>query len=36
MTKEAYLALTAAQYNELRSISQEPDFYALEAKFGQL
>ena len=36
MTKEAYLALAAAQYDELRSIGQEPDFYTLEEKFDQL
>ena len=36
MTKEAYLALAAAQYEELRSIGQEPDFYTLEEKFDQL
>lgn len=36
MTKEAYLALAAAQYEELRTIGQEPDFYTLEEKFDQL
>ena len=36
MTKEAYLALAAAQYDELRSIGQEPSFYTLEEKFDQL
>ncbi len=36
MTKEAYLALAAAQYDELRSIGQEPDFYTLEEKFDPL
>ena len=36
MTKEAYLALAAAQYDELRAIGQEPDFYTLEEKFDQL
>lgn len=36
MTKEVYLALAAAQYDEFRSIGQEPDFYTLEAKFDQL
>jgi len=29
MTKEAYLTLAAAHYNELRAIGQEPDFYTL-------
>ncbi|MGI4735815.1 MAG: hypothetical protein ACRYG7_11625 [Janthinobacterium lividum] len=36
MTKEAYLALAAAQYYALRAIGQEPDFYTLEEKFDQL
>ena len=36
MTKEAYLALAAAQYDELRAIGQEPDFYTLEEKFDHL
>ena len=36
MTKEAYLALAAAQYDKLRAIGQEPDFYTLEEKFDQL
>ena len=36
MTKEAYLALAAAQYDELRAIGQEPDFFTLEEKFDQL
>jgi len=36
MSKEAYLALAAAQYDELRAIGQEPDFYTLEEKFDQL
>ncbi|RYF48115.1 MAG: ISLre2 family transposase, partial [Cytophagaceae bacterium] len=36
MTKEAYLALAAAQYDALRAIGQEPDFYTLEEKFDQL
>jgi hypothetical protein len=36
MTKEAYLALAAAQYDELRTLGREPDFYTLEAKFDQL
>ncbi len=36
MTKEAYLALAATQYEELRRIGQEPDFYTLEAQFDQL
>ena len=36
MTKEAYLALAAAQYEQLRAIGQEPDFYTLEEKFDQL
>ena len=36
MTKEAYLALAAAQYDELRAIGQEPDFYTLEEQFDQL
>ena len=36
MTKEAYLVLAAAQYDELRTIGQEPDFYTLEAKFDCL
>ena len=29
--KEACLALVAAQYDELRAIGQESDFYTLEA-----
>jgi len=33
MTKEACLALAAAQYDALRRIGQEPDFYTLEEKF---
>ena len=36
MTKEAYPALAAAHYDELRAIGQEPDFYTLEEKFDQL
>jgi hypothetical protein len=36
MTKEAYLRLAAAQYDELHALGQEPDFYTLEAKFDQL
>ena len=36
MTKEAYLALAAAHYEELRAIGREADFYTLEAKFDQL
>ena len=36
MTKEACLALAAAQYDELRAIGQEPNFYTLEEKFDQL
>ena len=36
MTKEVYLALAAAQYEELRRIGQEPDFYTLEEQFDQL
>lgn len=36
MTKEAFLALTAAQYEELHTIGQEPDFYTLEEKFDQV
>ena len=36
MTKEAYLALAAAQYDELRAIGQEPDVATLEEKFDQL
>ena len=36
MRKEAYLALAATQYDELRSIGQEPSFYTLEEKFDQL
>ena len=36
MTKEDYLALAAAHYDELRAICQEPDFYTLEEKFDQL
>ena len=36
MTKEAYLALAAAQYDALRSIGQEPNFYTLGEKFDQL
>jgi len=36
MRKEAYLALAAAQYDELRAIGQEPDFYTLEEKFDPL
>lgn len=36
MTKEAYLALAAAQYDALQAIGQEPDFYTLEEKFDQL
>jgi len=36
MTKEAYLALAATQYDELHAIGQEPDFYTLEEKFDQL
>ena len=36
MTKEACLALAAAQYDELRAIGQEPDFYTLEEPFDQL
>ena len=36
MTKEAYLALAAAQYEELTRIGQEPNFYALEEQFDQL
>ncbi len=36
MTKEAYLALAAVQYDELHALGQEPDFYTLEAKFDQL
>jgi len=36
MTKEAYLALAAAQYDVLRTIGQEPDFYTLEEKFDQV
>jgi len=35
MTKEACLALVAAQYDELRAIGQESDFYTLEAQFDQ-
>ena len=36
MTKEAYPALAAAHYDELRAIGQEPDFYTLEEKFDQM
>ena len=36
MTKEAYPALAAAHYDELRAIGQEPDLYALEEKFDQM
>ena len=36
MTKAAYLALAAAQYDELRATGQEPDFYTPEEQFGQL
>ena len=36
MTKEAYLSLAAAQYEELTRISQVPDFYTLEEQFDQL
>jgi hypothetical protein len=36
MTREAYLTLGAAQYDELRAISQEPDFHTLEETFDQL
>ena len=36
MTKEACLALDAAQYDALRRIGQEPDFYTLEEKPDQL
>ena len=36
MTKEAYLELAAAQYEQLRALGQEPDFYTLEATFDQL
>ena len=36
MTKEACLALAAAQYDELRAIGQESDFYTLEGQFNQL
>ena len=32
MTKVAYLALAAAQYDELRAIGQEPDFYTLAVR----
>ena len=36
MTKDAYPALAAAHYDELRAIGQEPDFYTLEEKFDQM
>ena len=36
MTKESYLTLAVAQYDELRATGQEPDFYTLEKKFDQL
>ena len=36
MTKEAYLALAAAQYEELHRIGQEPDFYTLEEQFDRV
>ena len=36
MTQEAYLELAAAQYEQLRALGQEPDFYTLEATFNQL
>ena len=36
MTKEVCLALAAAQYDGLRTISQEPNFYALEEQFDPL
>lgn len=36
MTKEAYLELAAAQYEQLQALGQEPDFYTLEATFDQL
>lgn len=36
MTKDAYLALASTQYEELKALGQESDFYALEEKFDQL
>ena len=36
MTKEAYLALAATHYDELRAIGQESDFYTLEERFDRL
>lgn len=36
MTKEVYLALAETQYEALKTLGQEGDFYALEETFDQL
>ena len=36
MTKDAYLALASTQYEALKALGKENDFYALEEQFDQL